>query len=55
MLVIVSSLWVMIKPEDPLSMAGGGLGGVVGLVGLLLLALTIIGVAVYITLRVRQQ
>jgi RsiW-degrading membrane proteinase PrsW (M82 family) len=54
-LVIVSSLWVMIKPEDPLSMAGGGLGGVVGLVGLLLLALTIIGVAVYITLRVRQQ
>ena len=54
-LVIVSSLWVMVKPEDPISMAGGGVGVVVGLVGLLLLTLTIVGVAVYVTLGVRQQ
>jgi hypothetical protein len=36
-------------------MAGGGVGVVVGLVGLLLLTLTIVGVAVYVTLGVRQQ
>ena len=54
-LLIVSSLWVMIKPEDPLSMAAGGMGIVAGLVGLLLLTLAIIGVAVYVTLRLRQQ
>jgi hypothetical protein len=53
-LIAVASLWMMARPGDPVSMAGGSLGLLVGLTGLALLVGTILGVAAYVTLRLRR-
>jgi RsiW-degrading membrane proteinase PrsW (M82 family) len=53
-LIVISSLWMMAQPGDPVGMIGGGSGILVGLTGLILLTATIIGVASYITLRLRR-
>jgi RsiW-degrading membrane proteinase PrsW (M82 family) len=54
-LIVGASLSMMARPGDPARVAGGGLAIVVGLTGLILLAAAIIGVAAYITLRVRRD
>jgi RsiW-degrading membrane proteinase PrsW (M82 family) len=54
-LMVISSLWVMARPDDPAIMAGGGLGIMIGLIGLVLLTAVIVGIAAYVTLRVRKQ
>jgi len=52
-LMAVSSLWAVTQPANPAGVAMAGLGLLVGLTGLALLTAIIIGVAVYVTLRVR--
>jgi RsiW-degrading membrane proteinase PrsW (M82 family) len=54
-LIVVSSLWMMSQPGDPARTAGAGLAIVVGLTGLVLLAATMIGVTVYVTLWLRKD
>jgi len=54
-LIVVSSLWMMAQPGDPVRTAGSGLTIVVGLTGLVLLAAAMIGVSVYVTLWLRQD
>jgi RsiW-degrading membrane proteinase PrsW (M82 family) len=54
-LLVVSSLWIMARPGDGSRMAGGGLAILVGVTGLILLIATIIGVGVYVTLRVGRE
>jgi RsiW-degrading membrane proteinase PrsW (M82 family) len=54
-LIVVASLWMMARPGDPAAMTGGGLAVVAGLMGLVLLTATIIGIAVYVTLRIRRS
>lgn len=51
-LMVISSLWTIAQPGDPTTMVMMGLSVMVGLGGLVLLTVTIIGVAVYFTLRV---
>jgi RsiW-degrading membrane proteinase PrsW (M82 family) len=53
-LIVLSSLWTMARPEDSATVVVGGLGVLVGLTGLALLVLGIIVVAIYVTLRVRR-
>jgi RsiW-degrading membrane proteinase PrsW (M82 family) len=54
-LIVVSSVWIMSQPEDPTRIAVGGLGVLVGLIGMVILILTIIGMAAYLTLRGKEQ
>jgi hypothetical protein len=54
-LIVVSSLWIVAQPEDPIRIAGGGLGVVAGLTGLVLIVVSLVGVAVYVTLRVGER
>lgn len=54
-LIVASSLWMMIQPGDAFRATGGGLGILVGVIGLILLAATIVGVAVYVTLKVKRD
>jgi RsiW-degrading membrane proteinase PrsW (M82 family) len=53
-MMVIASLWTIAQPGDPTRMLAGGTAIVTGLAGLLLLTLTITGVAVYITLRMRR-
>ncbi len=54
-MIVVSSLWIMAQPEDPIRIAGGGLGIVAGVTGLVLIVATLVGVAICVTLRVRER
>jgi RsiW-degrading membrane proteinase PrsW (M82 family) len=53
-MMVIASLWVMAQPGDSTRTLVGGTAVVTGFAGLLLLAVTIIGVSAYITLRVRR-
>ena len=54
-LMVISSLWAVIQSTNPAGVAMAGLGVLVGLAGLAFLTTLIIGVAVYVTLRMRGE
>ncbi len=54
-LIVASSLWMMVQPGDAFRTTGGGVAILVGVIGLILLAATIVGVATYVTVKVKRD
>jgi len=54
-LIVASSLWMMAQPGEGFRLTGGGVGILVGVIGLMLLVATMIGVAVYVTGKVKRE
>jgi RsiW-degrading membrane proteinase PrsW (M82 family) len=54
-LIVASSLWMMAQPGDAFRITGAGLAILIGVAGLIFLIATIIGLATYVTVKVKRE